>query len=755
LVNDINVSDGKPKTYSDSALAALGTGSDWQSAALRNALEQSHELSISGGDEKSRYLISGNYFDQDGILLNSGFKRYSGRANYERNVSDNFKVTTNVFGSHSSVNAPFGGTYGGITPSAGFNSILFTSPAAPIKNANGSYDVGNPLLSSTNPIQDVATTTNQTNITRLLGNIAGEYRLTKELVLKITAGADLLNVKQNYYSPSYDGSPAGASNTGYSVSGYAAVGGGTAVSWLNENTLTYDHSFNDKQFLNVLAGYTTQAENDEAAVASAQKFPNNLTTYNNLSLAGTANLPTSNSHSQVLNSFLGRVNYSFEHKYNVTVSVRADGASQLGVNNKWGYFPSVGLSWNADKEGFFKHLNKTINSLKLRLTAGQTGNSNIPPYSSLAVLTPTNYYFGNPSLLATGISPIQLPNPDLKWETTTQYDGGFDIGFIKNRISLTFDAYYKKTTNLLLNVPLPLYTGYATELENIGSVENKGIEIGLNTQNIKTKEFSWTSAIVFAVNHNEVLSLEQGVTSYFPTAPVGLVSPVIVKVGLPVGSFWGYSTGGLLTTTDITKGVPLLAGVSQQVGDTKYLPVKSGETVITTADKHYLGSAQPKFTASLSNNINYKAFDLSFFFQGSYGNKLFNQLQQNLERPTLTTEASATELNRWSPSNPNGTVAKATDAPVTQVTDRYIEDASYIKLKNVTLGYTFSKGIISKIHAKQLRLYISAQNLLTITHYSGYDPEANYYDNDNTKQGIDYGVYPSTKTYLAGLSLTF
>lgn len=758
LVNDINISDGKPITYSDSALAALGTGSDWQSAALRNAFQQNHELSISGGDDKSRFLISGNYYDQDGIILNSGFKRYNGRINYERNLTDKFKVSTNIFGSRATVNAPFGGVYGNTTsaaPSGGFSSIVFTSPAAPVKNADGTYNTTSALLSSTNPIQDLEKTINQSNINRVLANIAGEYKFTKELTLKVTAGVDLLNSKQNYYSPTYAGSPAGGSGSGYSVSGYAAVGSGSAVIWLNENTLTYDHAFNDKHFLTVLAGYTTKSEHAESAVASAQKFTNNLTTFNNLSSAGTANLPASTSRDQVQNSFLARVSYSYLHKYNVTVSGRADGASQLGANNRWGYFPSIGASWNVDKEEFFKRVEKTINSLKVRITAGQTGNSNIPPYSSLASLTPTNYYFGTPQTLATGLSPNQLSNADLKWETTTQYNAGVDVGFFKNRINLTFDAYYKKTTDLLLNVPLPLYTGYATRLQNVGSVENKGIELGINSQNIVTRKFLWTSALVFGLNRNKVLSLSPGVTGYFPTAPTGLVSPVIVKVGLPVGAFWGYSTGGLLTQADIDKGAPLLAGVSQKVGDRKYLPLTAGTSTITTADKHYLGSSQPKFTASLSNTFNYSGFDFTFFLQGSYGNKLFNQLAQNLERPTLTTNSLATALDRYSATNTSGTVPRATNAPVTQVTDRYIEDASYIKLKTITLGYTFPGSVISKIHAVQLRVYVSAQNLFTITKYTGYDPEANYYDVDNTKAGIDYGIYPSAKTFLGGIKVTF
>jgi TonB-linked SusC/RagA family outer membrane protein len=752
LVNDINVADGVTKTYTSSQLTALGSGSDWQGSALRSAPQLNDELTISGGDEKSRYLISGDYYNQQGTVLNTGFKRYSARVNYEKDVTDRFKVSANVFGSQSKENKLYGSPYNSIGFSGAYSNLLLTSPVALIRNADGSFNTTSPYNPTpTNPLEDITSTTNTTTLNRVLANIAGEYKFGTDLTLKVTAGADLLNTSQDYYAPSYTGSLAGSS-TGYAASGYASIGAGNAINWLNENTLTYNHNFNDTHLLNVLVGYTTQFEKDNSSVAIAQKFPNDLTSFNNLSYAGIADLPTSTNHSSALDSYLARINYSFEHKYNITLSERADGSSKLGANNKWGYFPSAGFSWNANKENFLKPYDKTISNLKLRLSAGQTGNSEVPPYSSLAALSPTNYYFG--SKLVTGIAPVQLENPDLKWETTTQYDAGIDIGLFDNRINLVFDAYYKKTTDLLLNVPLPLYTGYASELENVGSVENKGIELALNTDNIKASDFSWKTNIVFAVNRNKVLNLGPGITSYYPLAPTGQVSPVIVQVGLPVGTFWGYNTKGLLTAADIAKGVPLLAGVPQQVGDTKYVDY-NGDGKITTADKHNLGSAQPKFNGSITNTFNYKHFDLSVFFQGSYGNKIFNLLQQSLERPTLTQNASATLLNRWSPTNPTGTVARATDSPVPQVTDRYIENGSYLKLKNASLGYTFTNELLSKIHAKQLRVYVSAQNLFTITKYTGQDPEVSFYDNDNTKQGIDYGTYPSVRTFLAGLNITF
>ena len=746
LVNDINTSDGVAPTYTSSQLAALGTGSNWQNAVLRSAPEYNGELSISGGDEKSRYLVSGDYFNQEGTVINTGFKRYSARVNYEKNVTDKFKISTNIFGSQSVENKLAGNPYNSSGFSSAYANLILTSPVSPIYNPNGSYYTSSPYIATpTNPVEDITATTNTTTLNRVLGNVAGEYKIIPDLTLKVTAGIDILNTQQDYYAPS-------TTSAGYADGGYASIGAGNELSWLNENTLTYDHNFNNTNFLNVLVGYTTQYTQFSSSVASAQQFPNDLTSYNNLSYAGVADLPTSSFASQALDSYLARVNYSYEHKYNLTVSARADGSSKLGANNKWGYFPSAGFSWNADKEDFFKPLEPVISSLKLRLSAGQTGNSEVPPYSSLASLAPSNYYFDNK--LVTGIAPVQIDNPNLKWETTTQYDAGLDLGLFNSRVNLTFDAYYKKTSDLLLNVPLPLYSGYASELENVGSVQNKGIELGINTDNIKSDHFSWKTNIEFAENRNKVLSLGPGVTSFYPTAPTGYVSPVIVQVGLPVGTFWGYSTNGLLTAADIAKGVAKLSGVPQQVGDTRYVDYNN-DGVITTADKHSLGSAQPKFTGSITNTFTYDHFDLSVFFNGSYGNKIFNLLQQTLERPTLTQNASATLLNRYSASNPNGTVARATDSPVPQVTDEYVQNGSYLKLKNASFGYTFTNSLVSKIGAKALRVYVSGQNLVTITKYQGLDPEVSFYDNDNTKQGIDYGTYPAVRTFLAGLNVTF
>ena len=748
------------------SLGEAGVNGDWVDAALRTGTLQNHQLSVYGGDDKSRYSISGNYFDQKGIVLGTDFNRYSGRFNYERNFTPDFKIATSIFGSNSVENKLTGSAYNGIGFSNALSSLYINNPLQTVFNPDGAYNTKaqpaiNPTLNtisgqqfSDNSIQDIVSTINQTKLSRVLGNISGEYKITNELTAKSTFGVDLLNTKLNFYAPSYTA----AGNNGGTVTGSGSVGTINYLSWLNENTITYDHEFRSTHFLNILAGYTTQYQKSENTFLAGQSFPSDATTYNNLYNASANKVVGSGEAQQTRNSWLGRISYSYLHKYNITLSGRADGASPAGADKKWGFFPSVGISWNASDEDFFKNFTKAINNLKVRLTAGSVGNANFPAYSSLATITSYGYYLGSPLAGTNGLAPSQLANPNLTWETTTQYNAGIDAGFFANRINFTADVYYKKTTNLFISGAglIPLSSGYASASENIGSLENKGIELTLSTQNIKTKNFSWKSTLIYATNKNKILSLGPS-QSFFPVAPTGQVSPVIVKVGLPVGIFWGYSTNGLLTTADAygAKAAPKLAGVSQVTGDRKYVDI-NGDGLVTTADKHNLGSAQPKFTGSFNNTLSYKSFDLSFLFQGSFGNKIFNLLQQQLEKTTTTTNVSSVLLDRWdSAANPNGKLPKVVNAPVVQVADIYIEDGSYLRLKNITLGYNMPGSIASKILAKQVRVYIMAQNLFTITNYSGLDPEANFYDQNNLQQGIDYGVYPNYRTYTVGVNVTF
>lgn len=746
LRNDIEASLGNSASFTNDEIAKIGNGYNWQDEALQNGILQNHQVSISGGDIKSRYSISGNYFSQEGILRNTSFDRYTARINYDRDISKKFKIGLNAFGSHSKQT--------GVATSS-IISLLQMSPATPIYNEDGSFNYSNPYATTiingatANLISDLENTTNATNVNRTFGNFFAEYKLIPSLAAKINVGTDLINTKKNYYAPSY-------TSGGLGTSGSASVTSRTVNSWQAEFTLNYEKSFNDKHFVNILAGYTTQKTDGEYAKASATNFLNDVTTYNSLQ-SGSASLPESGSYTSVLNSYLGRINYSFLHRYNFTASLRADGSSRFSKNNKWGYFPSVGFSWNINDESFLKN-NKTISSLKLRLSAGATGNQEIGDYQYLSLLTPINYSFDG--TIVTGYATSNLANPDLKWEKTVQYDAGIDLGLWKDRVNITFDIYDKKTSNLLLNVPVPTTTGYSSVLKNIGAVSNKGIEIGITADVIKGKgkRFNWNTSLVFATNKNEVTSLGDDVDQFFPTIPNGtltVLNPIIVKKGEPLGSFWGYETDGIVQTgDDLTKvAKPSWISGSVQAGDRKYKN-QNDDAVINSSDRKILGNAQPKFTYGVTNTFTYKNFDLAATIQGSYGNKIYNALKEQLEITTLGTNSLATIADRWTTTNPSNDIPRATSSPVAVVTDRLIEDGSYVRLKTLSIGYTLPIKFTGSKDSK-IRAYLTGQNLFTITKYTGYDPEVSTYEQNSLYQGVDYGAYPSSKSYSFGVEITF
>ncbi len=749
LRNDILASSNQAPSFTSAQIAAFGKGTNWQDAAFRTAPVENDELTFSGGDEKSRYNISSNYFNQEGILLNTDFKRYSLRFNYDRDISKNFHVGINATTSYSTSQGAASNIASNSLNSPNIiTNILTTPPVLPVKDANGNYVLNTYSTTPSNPIQDLLSIVNQTKVNRSLGNLFAEYTLAPGLKAKVSLGADLINSKSNFYAPSYTGD-------GYSTLGYATVGAASSNSWLDENTLTYSKTINNDHELNILAGYTTQYLSNESLTAGSKDFVSNLTSYNSLQSGSQILTPTSNAYSWALDSYLARINYSYLHKYNFTVSGRADGSSRFGAGNKWGYFPSAGFSWNAGEEDFIKSA-PVVSNLKLRLSAGETGNQEIGEYQSLALFSPFNYDFNNTQVV--GLAQTQLANADLKWEKTAQYDGGFDLGLLDNKINFVFDAYYKKTTNLLLAVPVPLSSGYSLSLQNIGSVENKGIEIGINTENINSDGFVWKTALVYSENRNKVLSLGNNETSFFPTIPgttLGVLQPEIIKVGLPLGTFWGYKTVGIFqNAAQIAEYPTLNSKANTKPGDVRYQDTNN-DGVITTADKTNLGSVQPKFTGSLTNTFTYKGFDLVVFLQGSYGGKIYNALRQQLEITNLSQNAWGDVANRWTPTNPSNTIPRASNNPVAQMSSQFVEDASYLRLKNLVLGYTFTNAVLTKIHAKQIRLYVSAQNLVTWTKYTGYDPEVSSFEQNNTAQGIDYGAYPNYKTYLLGLNVTF
>lgn len=729
--NDARANSGKAPYYTQAQIDALGEGTDWQSEAFRSAPIQNHQLSLTGGDDRTRYSISGNYFKQDGVLRNTDFERYSGRINLDRDFSSKFKVGVNLTASKITAQVANNGVV---------NALLAMPPTVNVFNANGKYTYQSEFETPLgNPIATLEKEVNRTKTYRVLGNVYGEYTFFDGLVGKVSFGADVINNKQNRYVPSdiYQGANS-------NPTGKASVGTKFSSTWLNENTLSYSKTFNQTHSLNVVVGYTQQAFETESAIAASEAFVTDQLEYNDLGSGSVYSQPSSGSSAWVLNSWLGRINYSIDQKYIFTVSGRADGSSRFGKDKKWGYFPSAAFAWNISREDFLANY-KSISNLKLRLSAGVTGNQEIGQYLSLATLNSNTYFFGGQTYI--GFAPNRIANPDLGWETTAQYDAGIDLSLYKNRINFVFDAYYKKTTNLLLNVPIPYTTGQSTALQNYGSVENKGIELGINTENF-AGAFTWNTNFVFSINRNKVLTLGDGADYIISGAN-------IAKVGQPLGSFYGYKTNGLFQTGDDIANLPTINPATTKPGDRRYVDINGDGKITQADDRTLIGNAQPKFQGGITNTLSYLNFDLSFFFQGTYGNKLFNQNKQQLELLTGQQNASVTALERWTSTNPTNVIQRAFEDPAPVNTGRYVEDASFLRLKNVTLGYNLPKSIASKIHASQIKVYVSAANLLTWTKYTGFDPEVSRNEQSTLTQGIDYSVYPGSKSFLGGLSISF
>ncbi len=720
LKNDARINSGKTPYYTQGQIDSMSGGTDWQKEAFRQAGFQNHQITFRGGDEKTRFSISGNYYKQNGVLENTDFKRYSGRLNLEHNFSHRFKVGTNLTGSQTSAQ---------VANDAIVRYLLLMPPTIPVKDDNGNYTYQSEFETPLgNPIATLKNITNRTNTFRLLGNIYGDYTLIKGLTARVSIGTDLINNKQNFYVPSSIYQGANTNSTGT-----AAIGTKFVNTWLNENTLNYSTVIGKKHNLNAVAGFTQQYYRSEAVTAGSQQFVSDDLTYNDLSTGSVYTKPTSNTAEWGLQSFLGRVNYSYAQKYYLTITGRADGSSRFGKNNKWGFFPSAALAWNLNKESFLASSNY-ISNLKLRLSGGITGNQEIGLYQSQSTLATNTYFFNNQTVI--GFAPNRISNPDLSWERTRQYDAGFDLAILNNKLNFTFDAYYKKTSDLLLNVPIPYTTGQSTALQNYGVVSNKGIELGLSTTNIKTENFTWTTNLVYSLNRNRVESLGDGV-DYI------ISGQSIAQVGQPLGSFYGYKSIGIYQTGESTPG------------SIKYADINGDGSITQDGDRVVIGNAQPKFLAGLTNNFYYKNFDVSIFLYASYGNKVFNQNRQQLEQLTGQQNASPDALDRWTPSNPSTTMPRAFEDPATIVSDRFVEDASFLRLKNIVLGYTLPAKLIKKAHFGNVRFYVASQNILTWTKYTGFDPEVSKNEQTTLTQGVDYGVYPNSKSYQVGLNVTF
>jgi TonB-linked SusC/RagA family outer membrane protein len=730
---------------------------NWQDEILRNGLIQSYNLSVAtGGKSNTRLATSLGYLDHDGVVKNNNFKRYSLRLRGDVTVNKKLTIGTSLNLTHSITTggtATAGGEAAGTNAGGMIQGFIIYTPLI-----TGNQDDEDPELNGgiSRPDAFIDSAFKNLPATRIMGNAYAKYKITDALTLDISGGSTLTASKsQEWYSAS-------TSWGKEPKNGLAIYSETSSTSWQNSNTLTYTKYFNRRNYLNAMAGF-------EMSAYTLDKFWTVATNFENQSINGVFDinqgsiLPNKVQSLKTENrrmSQFGRVNYVYLNKYMFTGTLRRDGSSKFGANNKYALFPSGAFAWKAHEERFLKPI-KAIDELKFRTSIGLTGNDRIPEYQSLS-RTDKTYYSNGQGGVELGLSPSELPNPNLKWESTTQVDAGIDLQLFKKRIGLTFDWYKKMTTDMLLHTEIPSQTGSKYQWQNIGQVNNTGIEITLATTNIETKDFVWTSNINFNINRNKVISL--GNTPYLQaTVKGGHISEAgRVLVGHPLGTGWGYVFDGIYQEADfdengnLREGIPAYRGVKVNPGDMKFKNIGGESDIDPENDKTIISNSEPKHYGGFSNTFQYKGFELSAFFNWSYGNDILNIGRYRYEGSNIAYNISYEYFrNAWTPENPgNKYPAFASNSQFrTQNSSYYVEDGSYLRLKNLVFAYHFLPRVYHKLGMQSLRVYISADNLYTWTNYSGYDPEVSYHN--KLISGLDYTSYPRSRTIVFGINAKF
>jgi TonB-linked SusC/RagA family outer membrane protein len=726
--------------YTDAEIAALGKGTDWQDAVLRTAIQKSHELSITGGSDKSRYAFSANYTDQDGIVLNSGFERYNFHTNVEWELQKDLKFGVNATYGRSKQqgltttqeqvfnSSPYSA---GITNS--FVYALLMPPVISVYNADGSYNFTNPYEyayfaigdHAANPVYDLKESVAENINNYLLSNVWASYRIG-DLLLKATIGLNSERLTQNYFSGAY-------TSLGLATQGIGGTGNRQTDVWQQEYTAAYSSTIGEQHFIDALVGYTRQTSTSTFSNIRTNHFTNETLKQYNLGDGSGTYTPQTGISESTLNSLIARVNYTLLDRYNATATFRADNSSRFSKDHRWGYFPSLGLSWNVDQESFLRDV-QNIDYLKVRLSGGLVGNQEIPDYA-FSTSYATGSYGGSSSYAKQNTS-----NDKLKWETTASYNLGFDLGLWKNRVNIVFDAYYKKTSDLLLEVPMGFASGVTSQLQNVGNVVNKGLELSVSANLLQRKNLTWTISANAAYNKNEITDM--GTTN---DVIQGSDKQQILRRGESLGAFYGLQFVGIVQSNEDVTKLPTVNGQTPQPGDLKYADV-NGDHKIDGNDRIILGSTQPDLVYGFSTQLRWRHFDLSASFAGSYGNKLYNALQRRLELTGDSYNVLTTVKDAWTPTNASNTLPLASNArPFSYIDSRYVQSASYLKLRNLTIGYTLKVESL-KWKVESVRFFATASNLFTITPYKGYDPEVS--------SGTDSGAYPASRTFTFGVNVT-
>lgn len=734
----LDVISGK-NTYNVSALDSV----------LRTAPQQSMNLSVSGGNENVKYAISGEFLNQDGIIINSNFKRYSLRANIDAQLTKRLSLKVNLNPSyivnHNVIAA--GGGAGASTSIIG--SATSAQPYYPLHNADGSYFVYQTIDASTDLNNPLALAQEKKDIfsrTRILGNVSAQYKLIDGLNLNVLIGATANNTKGSSFTPQLPAFlNAAATGTDNASAQY---------NWLAEYTANYTRLFG-KHNLSVLAGYTVQEDISEENSFTSNNYPNNLVS----SLSAVSGIITSGTASRAewsIVSELARINYNYDGKYFITASSRRDGSSRFGANNKYGVFPSAALAWRVSDERFFKNIH-FINELKLRASYGKTGNNNIGNYASLSTINYIKYTTGGVAI--GGFTPGVIPNPNLTWETQEQFNGGMDVSFFKSRLNITVDHFESKNKDLLLNVNIPTATGFGTALQNIGEVRNKGWEVVLNTLIANTGKFRWSADLNFSAYKNKVTKLG-------PSGDDIISGTNITRIGQPIGMFYGFIADGIFNNAaELAAGPVYNKGLADdsRIGDIRFKDVSGvggkPDGKIDNNDITIMGSPYPDFYYGITNKFSYHNFSVSFNLAGSKGSEIYSNAMVIYRLIRSRSRTLSTERNFWkSEADPgDGKTPRPDDVPrggLRLASSRYLDNGSYLRINNITLGYVMPDKISKAIDINTIRVYASATNPYIFTKNLSFNADVSNSGN-SLNPGIDANNYPLPRSIVFGLNVTF
>lgn len=724
----------------------LGTGTNWQDEIFRLAPMYNAQASVRGGTESTKYAISASYLKQEGIIIGSNFEKATLRVNVDQDISDNITLGTNINLNRNTLNGVITNTESAI-PSSVTSWALEFNPGLAVFDLNGDYirqnNTSNPPVG--NPVEDARRTDQLTKSFRLSGNIYLQWEIINSLKFKSFVASDSYHNEEKSFVPN-------DVFRGLTSNGQAAIANSEGSNWLFQNTLAYEKEIDDHSF-NAVMGYSIEAFKNSFLFVATSDFDDNRLGYNAIQIGADKSLIFNGVTERQLQSFLGRVNYSFKDKYLLTLSARYDGSSVFGDGNKYGFFPSMAAAWKISEEDFFQNA-KFISDMKIRLGIGRVGNQGVQPYGSMGLLEVTEAYYGE-NEIAKGFGPSTMANSDLKWETTDQYDLGLDLALFENRINITTDLYVKKTKDLLLRPIVPYTTGYRDALLNVGNLENKGFEFAISSLNIDNDYFKWKTTFNIAFNENLITNIEseEGIPA---GSLLGVNGWTVIEVNEPLGNFYGYRSNGIIQSDEDLLQIPYFLDYNPSVGDRKYVD-QNGDGILNEKDIVLLGNANPDFSFGFGSSFDYKNWSFNIFLQGVYGNEIANFNRFGLESFDGLRNNSTAALNRWTPTNPTNEYPRANADPrrSNTLSDIQIEDGSYLKVRDITLSYSLRQNILDKLKLSNIKLFLSAKNSFVVTNYSGYDPEVNRFGEDPLRSGVDYGSYPTSRIFIAGLNITF